>query len=697
MAADGAGGRAGDDDGGRQVMTGTNIPTAAQPHEPAALRTAIRLHEIGLWPLPIYPPEATVSLGGEDLNSPGKQPIGGGWGRNRHSIESLRDAWRKTPNAGVGLLLGENGGIIDIEIDDPTTGEDSLSSLMGGEVVETMGWTSRRGRHLLFRWDRRLARFDNHVLKEVDGTLPGFPGLELRIGSDAIRAKQTQSVCPPSPMTETDKTGRIISIAPRVWNGVAVIASLPESVFTILESIAPARAEKPSTPPTPAPKDRASEAQRRYALGALDNEINAVQSEPEGNRNERLNIAAFNLGQLVGARALELAVAWAAIENAALLNGLGQKEVLSTLRSGFKAGQEKPRDLSKIGEIAADGKAFVSSLKPADAPAADIDDIATAADLVLAQAGVEWVWEGWMQKGVLTLLAAEPGVGKTRFGLDLCRRAHLGLPWPDGRPMNLPVGSTTLWVPADNNHSELAEIPPKFGFPPSAIYLNTSKSDLYGGTELTTPEQLGRLEFHIRCVNPGLVFIDTITNTSDYKSHDTSDAKKQYKPLQEIAKRTGVPIVCVTHLNAAGKTVGRRADEKVRIAIRLEKPDPDGQPNRRKLWVTKSNSVMPAPLGVTMGDSGNEYDNDPPKAPDDDQPRAFVGGVANQHGGPGERLNECMAWLYDFVDGDPQRVSHIRQLGATRNFSPKLLYKARDALKLQEIETEGYKYWGVTQ
>ena len=674
-------------------MTGTSITTAAQPHEPAALRTAIRLLEIGLWPVPIHSPDALV-------NAPGKQPIGEGWGSNRHTIESLREAWRKSPNAGVGILLGENGGVIDIEIDDPSTGEDSLSALFGGEVVDTMGWTSRRGRHLLFRWDGRLARFDNHVLKEAEGTLPGFPGIELRIGSDKARAKQTQSVCPPSPMTETDKSGRIISIAPRVWNGVAVIATLPGTVFATLDAIIPVGSAKPSSPPVVPPADRASEAQRRYALGALDNEINAVQSEPEGGRNDRLNLAAFNIGQLVGARAVELAVAWAAIENAAILNGLGQKEIISTLRSGFKAGQEKPRDLSKIGVESETGKAFVSSLKPADAPAADLDDIATAADLVLAQAGVEWVWEGWMQRGVLTLLAAEPGVGKTRFGLDLCRRVYLGLPWPDGQPMGLPAGTTTLWVPADNNHSELAEIPPNFGFPPSAIYLNTSKSDLYGGTELTTPEQLGRLEFHIRCVNPGLVFIDTITNTSDYKSHDTSDAKKQYKPLQEIAKRTGVPIICITHLNQAGKTVGRRADEKVRIAIRLEKPDPEGQPNRRKLWVTKSNSVMPKPLGITMGGEGNDYDFEPPVAPDDEQPRAFVGGQgggrANQHGGANDRLNECMAWLYESVDGDPQRVSDLRTLATGRGFSTKTLYKARDTLKLNELEVEGRKYWEVT-
>ena len=99
--------------------------------------------------------------------------------------------------------------------------------------------------------------------------------------------------------------------------------------------------------------------------------------------------------------------------------------------------------------------------------------------------------------------------------------------------------------------------------------LNTTIGNLYGGTELERDEDLKDLENRIIRQNPALVLIDTVTNTSDAKSQDTSDAKRQYKPLQEIAKRTGAAIVCITHTNLAGKTLGRRADEKTRITIRL--------------------------------------------------------------------------------------------------------------------------------
>ena len=649
------------------------------PDSPA-LRTGLRLLEIGLWPVPIHSPHAKV-------NSPGKQPIGDAWGATKHTAESLRAMYRAHPDAGVGIKLGQDGGVIDVEVDDPATGEDSLAKLLGGECFDTMGWTSRRGAHLLFRWDDRLARYGKTVLKDA-----ALPGLEIRVGSRSGSPKQLQSVCPPSPMTEVDKGGRVISVAPRVWNGCAVIATLPSSFFAVMDALHAASAPKKPEPATTAKPD---ESKSRYALKALDDEVRLVRAASAGGRNDQLNRSAFAIGQLVGAGAVTLSVAWACLENAATEVGLGDRETLATLRSGFASGQAQPRDLSKV---AADkpGEVFVSSLKPPDTgPAASLEDIATAADLVLAAAGIEWLWEGWIQRGVLTLLAAEPGIGKTRFGLDLCRRIYLGLPWPDGSPMTLPERSPTLWIPADNNHAELADLPAKFGFVPEAIYLNTSKGDLYGGTELTTPEQLGRLEFHIRCVNPALVFIDTITNTSDYKSQDTSDAKKQFKPLQEIAKRTGTAIVCVTHLNAAGKTLGRRADEKVRTAIRLEQPDKENQEHRRKLHVTKSNSLMPAALGITMGANGNEYDLDPPKPPDEGQ--VFVGkaGAGGMEATP--RLQECIAWVAKQLDEGNNRVGQLRTAAELVGFSSKTLYKARDKMGVIETESEGRKYWALTE
>lgn len=327
-----------------------------------------------------------------------------------------------------------------------------------------------------------------------------------------------------------------------------------------------------------------------------------------------------------------------------------------------------------------------------DAEQADVDAErdATAADLIAANAGTRWLWPNWIPLGVLTLLTAEPSTGKTRLGLDLTRRIARGLAWPDGQPMDLgdrrPV---VLWIPADSQHSELADIPAMFGFEPEAIVLNTSVGDLYGGTELMEEEQLEALEARIVRVRPCMVIIDTITNTSDLKSQDTSDAKRQYKPLQEIAKRTGAAIVCVTHTNVAGKTLGRRADEKTRVTIRLECPDPENQPNRRKLSVALSRlSTYPQALGVTMGDHGNDYDTSPPEPAE-----AGNGGPPS----PPFEVTRAMGWLTNRLDHGPARQTFLitEAEGVAPPISKTTLYRAASWLKLEDYKdpTSGRKMW----
>src|SRR5262245_17580814 len=48
-----------------------------------------------------------------------------------------------------------------------------------------------------------------------------------------------------------------------------------------------------------------------------------------------------------------------------------------------------------------------------------------------------WFWQAWIPRGLLTLLAAWPGVGKTYLALDLAHRVMANLPAPDGAPFEL--------------------------------------------------------------------------------------------------------------------------------------------------------------------------------------------------------------------------------------------------------------------
>jgi len=79
------------------------------------------------------------------------------------------------------------------------------------------------------------------------------------------------------------------------------------------------------------------------ASAALRYECGLVRSAPELHRNSTLNTAAFNLGQLVGAGALERGEVEASLTDVALAVGLEPSEIPTTIKSGVDAGIRTPR------------------------------------------------------------------------------------------------------------------------------------------------------------------------------------------------------------------------------------------------------------------------------------------------------------------------------------------------------------------
>jgi hypothetical protein len=294
------------------------------------------------------------------------------------------------------------------------------------------------------------------------------------------------------------------------------------------------------------------------------------------------------------------------------------------------------------------------------------------------------VWPDWIQQGVLNLVLADAGVGRTRFVADLVRRVRHGLPWPDCKPMNAPAGAKVLWVVADLHHAELVKLCTDFDIV-GAVKVNADRRvDVFGGNTVDTPKDIADLERRVRAVKPLFVVVDTVNGSTLKNLCRPEDAILYFAPLQAIAQRQETTFLALHHTNLTGGAVGRRVMERVRCCLKLEDPDPENQPKRRRLEVSKSSCLKPSPLGVTMGDKGNEYDRNPPTK------------ASQEPGRPGPqpaKYELCVKWLTKFLGPTPKRVSITRSEAEKADFSAKLLYRARDDGLIEEFEAEGKKWW----
>ena len=296
----------------------------------------------------------------------------------------------------------------------------------------------------------------------------------------------------------------------------------------------------------------------------------------------------------------------------------------------------------------------------------------TLEDVARVSEGVRWLWPGWIPSGRICGLAALEGIGKTRLLLDLCRRAYLGEPWPDGQPASLPVGTKSLWLCADGHQSELAETASAFGLPLEAVVLPAPPEQPFDGTSLDDADTLAVLQKTIQAVKPGIVVVDTLTFATQRDLCRQNDLAALRDPLVQLAQDNGLAVLLALHVNAAGVAFGRRIRGLTRTLMHLEQPDPDGQPGRLRFWLEKSYSAKPPAIGVTLGPNGNQYDYDPPDR---------VDSAGSKGGRPAGARGKAEKFILDTLTAQNDRkTTDLRYAWEKDGGSVSSFYSARDAL-----------------
>jgi hypothetical protein len=304
---------------------------------------------------------------------------------------------------------------------------------------------------------------------------------------------------------------------------------------------------------------------------------------------------------------------------------------------------------------------------------------ASARDLSQSSKGVRWIWKDWISRGRIAGLAGFEGTGKTRFALDLARRAYHGLSAPDGRSLEVPIGSPSMWICADGHQDELATSAQEMGIPPEAILFNAQPDEPYDGIDLDSDESLYQLEGFLSVSKAPLVFVDTLTNATRRDLCRQSDVKSLLSPLLSIAQRQDVAIILLLHLSREGHALGRRVKGLTRTLLHLECPSPDTEPGRLRLWVEKSFAVKPPPLGVTMTADGNLYDANPPERSDRDRTGSGTGNGTGV-GRPPEKIDKAIEFLVaELSDGDRKAVDLVSAWQAEGEAKASL-FRARNAL-----------------
>lgn len=318
-------------------------------------------------------------------------------------------------------------------------------------------------------------------------------------------------------------------------------------------------------------------------------------------------------------------------------------------------------------------------------------DFATNEDMARLDISTRWVWKNWLQNGAVNLLAAEGGIGKTRFMADICRRLHTGSPWPDGSATAEFQGKfLAMWVAGDRNHAELVTMSEAFGFGDRICYSGSRQFPM-GDVSLNEPADFKKLYRRVKAAKPMFLVIDTAGGTTSLNMGKQEDAGRFFAPLCDLASNLGICVVVITHLNANKQTLGRRSEERVRCVIRMSAESKEPSTPRR-LEVVKSNGLYLNPLGMLLGETGNSYECPVPPSPEEVE-KGTDGGTKPPKRITAPKRRECMDWLRVHL-AQPMRVAQILKDVKLKGYSTGLLYDAKDEMNVCEVlDEKKHKWW----
>ncbi|MCJ7501476.1 MAG: AAA family ATPase, partial [Acidobacteriia bacterium] len=314
---------------------------------------------------------------------------------------------------------------------------------------------------------------------------------------------------------------------------------------------------------------------------------------------------------------------------------------------------------------------------------------------------LRWVWRDRIPAGKLSLMVGDPDKGKSLITIDITARITAGKPFPDGAPSER--GSVIMLSAEDDPEDTIRPRLDAAGADVSRVHLLKAVRVLLRDGKQT--ERGFSLESDIDALYDAikqtpdvrLIVIDPISaylGAAD--SHNNSEVRGLLAPLAELAARTGVAILAVTHLRKSGGSAIYRAMGSIAFAaaaravwgIAEDADDPD-----KRIMVRVKGNLAHDPGGlayrieVALDIPRIAWELGAVNLRADD----VLGGLDSREERSEQR--EAEEWLKEFLAHGPKAVSEIRRQAPQAGLAWHTVRRAADALRIKKQKSGFVSGW----
>jgi archaellum biogenesis ATPase FlaH len=309
---------------------------------------------------------------------------------------------------------------------------------------------------------------------------------------------------------------------------------------------------------------------------------------------------------------------------------------------------------------------------------------------------VEWLWEGRIPLGKITIYDGDPGKGKSVSTMDLAARITTGRPFPHEQVEHLEQVGGVVIISAEDGLADT--IKPRL----EAADADTSKvvaistvSDVEGNEQtLSIPKDIATIEEAIARVNAKLVIIDPLMAFLSGNANHDQDVRKAMTPLSKMAEKTGVAVLCVRHMSKkesenalyhGGGSIGIIGTAMSGLVVETH-PD-DKEP--KVLAITKNilgKKADSLTYNITTADNG--------------ACKVEWGGTIDLDANDlvttnGTELGRAKTWLREELSKGRRWCEDVKKAAQEAEISAITLRRARQELGIKIKKIQGRSYWAL--
>ncbi len=312
---------------------------------------------------------------------------------------------------------------------------------------------------------------------------------------------------------------------------------------------------------------------------------------------------------------------------------------------------------------------------------------------------VEWLWPNRIPLGKLTLLAGDPGLGKSFVTVDMAARVSTGRGWPDCYDVVQPVGSVVMFNCEDDIADTVLPRLNRAGGDPSKVIALQGVSFVDSSTGATRQrgfsldEDLSKL-IDVLELNRDvrLVVIDPVSAyCGKTDSHKNADIRAMLAPLADMASKYRVAVVMLTHLSkgSGGKAVYRAMGSLAFAAAAraVWHVGKDGDDDKRRLILMVKINVCEETTGLAycLKDGAVCWEETPVAMTADEYlaQEAQPDRKPNTNREQGIAVQQAGEWLTEKLTGCSMQAKIVKQLADDADISATTLKRAKVLAKVK--------------